>query len=352
MNILIIKLSAIGDVILALPFLEALRRTMPEARITWLVEEAAADVVLGHPALDRVLVLRRKAWIKEARRGRLGLAARELKDFLSQLRAEKYDLVIDLQGLFKSAIFTFLSRGRVRAGFDRSREFSHLWYNQRMPAYDRDRHAFARNLETAAFFGADPSSPLDLTAGVVFPKNAAAAQRAAELLAPAAGRRVALNPGARWPTKLWPAGHWRDLARRLADEPGVSVVLTGAAGDRELTEAIADGDARILNLAGATSLKELAEVFRECDAVVSPDTGPMHLAAAVGTPVTAIFGPTAPWRSGPYGSGHRVLYRNLACAPCFKRRCPDARCMVEIGVDEAIEAVRGILAENSPNAAS
>lgn len=346
MNILIVKLSAIGDVVLALPFLEALRRTWPRARITWLVEEAAAEVVLDHPALDRVLVVRRKAWLKEIRQGRLRRAARELKDFLSLFRAEEFDLVIDLQGLFKSAIFTFLSRGRTRVGFDRSRELSHLWYNRRMAPYDRDRHAYTRNLETAAFFGADLSLHPDLAEGLLLPRHEASAQRAAEFLAPARGRRVVLNPAARWATKLWPVRNWRDLARRLAGEPGVSVVLTGAPGDLDLTREISAGDARMLDLAGATSLKELAEVFRQSDLVVSSDTGPMHLAAAAGTPVVALFGPTAPWRSGPYGPRHRVLFRDLACAPCFKRRCRDIRCMAEIEVGHVHEAVRGILAED------
>lgn len=345
MNVLIVKLSAIGDVVLALPFLEALRRTWPQARISWLVEEAAAEVVLDHPALDRVFVLKRKAWLKQARQGRLRSAAREFAEFLGLLRAEEYDLVVDLQGLFKSAIFTFLSRGRVRVGFDRSRELSHLWYNRRMAAYDRDRHAYTRNLETAAFFGADPKLFPDLAAGLVLPRHEAAAARAAELLATAQGRRVVLNPAARWPTKLWPVSSWRDLAGRLAGELGVSVVLTGAPGDLGLTREIAAGDARMLDLAGLTSLKELAEVFRLSDVVVSPDTGPMHLAAAAGTPVAALFGPTAPWRSGPYGPRHRVLSRNLACAPCFKRQCRDIRCMAEIEAQDVYEAVRGILAE-------
>ena len=151
MNFLIIKLSAIGDVVLSLGFLEALRSAYPDARITWVVEEAASDIVLGHPALDRVIVSRRKRWGRNIKRGRIGAALNDISIFRQELRREKYDVVVDLQGLFKSGILAFLSRGRRKIGFHGTRELSWVFLNERLPAYNPDRHAAMRYLDVAKY---------------------------------------------------------------------------------------------------------------------------------------------------------------------------------------------------------
>ncbi len=335
MNILIIKLSAIGDVAQCQPFLEALRRSYPYARLTWLVEEAAADIVIDHPLIDSVLVSRRKTWIKQIKKGQIRRAVSEAIHFLKELRSERYDLVIDLQGLFKSAILALLSGGRQRLGFDRTRELSYLFYNRRMEPYDRDRHALLRYLDVAAFLGADVEE------NPVFrlPVNETAAKRAKQLLSPAGRPQVVINPMARWETKLWPIRSWIELVRRLTGD-SIQVVLTGGPQDRALCAVIARENSGTMDLTGQTSLKVLIEIFRSADLVVCPDTGPMHLAAGAGIPVVALFGPTAPWRTGPYGPGHTVLRRELECSPCFRKDCPEPRCMTELSVDQVYEAVR------------
>ena len=335
MNLLIVKLSAIGDVVQALGFLNAMRRSFPDARITWLVEEAAADVLRDHPFLDRVIVSRRKSWVRALKQGRAMEAVRGFRSFRRELRAESYDVVVDLQGLFKSAILTFLSGGRRRVGFDRTRELSYLFVNERMPAYDPDRHALLRYLDAAEYLGAKVTSPPDFG----LPVHEPSACSAAELLAGTSAPRVIVNTGAKWETKLWPVGHWRALCEQLAAESGIQLIMTGGPDDAAVNREIAEGLKGVLDLTGRTSLKVLAEVYRLSDLVITPDTGPMHLAAAVGAPVVALFGPTAPWRTGPFGPGHVVLRTGADCSPCFRKECPDPHCMTGLTAESVFRAV-------------
>ncbi len=155
---------------------------------------------------------------------------------------------------------------------------------------------------------------------------------------------VIMHPGARWPTKLWPTAHWARLAEWLAREKGFQVVITGSPGDRKSAQEIVDQtDLPLSNLAGCTSLSELAALLQKAHLAVTTDTGPMHLAAALGTPVAALFGPTAPWRTGPFGEGHEVVRLALDCSPCFRRQCPEPRCLMDLPVSAAQAAVEKIL---------
>ena len=339
MNILIVKLSAIGDVVMSLPFLEALRRRYPQGHITWLVEEAAADIVRDHPLLDRVLVSRRKYWIKNIKSGRLPSTWREVRVFLNELRDREYDLVVDLQGLFKSGILSFLSGGRRRIGFDRTREFSYLFVNERLAPYDPDKHALLRYLDVARYLGAEIGEDVLWS----FPVNQTAAEKAVLLLGEPSGPVVVINPGAKWETKLWPTGYWRELTRLLVEAGGVDLVFTGSRDEMAINADIADGIAGIRDLTGRTDLKVLAEVFRSSDLVICPDTGPMHLAAAAGAKVLAIFGPTAPWRTGPFGPGQTILRTGRECSPCFKKRCSHIDCMKEIKPEEVAQAAWALI---------
>jgi heptosyltransferase-1 len=156
--------------------------------------------------------------------------------------------------------------------------------------------------------------------------------------------QAVLHPGARWSTKLWPTDHWARLAEWLVRDKGFQVVITGSPGDRDLTaEIVAQAGVPLINLAGRTSLVELAALLQQARLAVTTDTGPMHLAAALGTPVVALFGPTAPWRTGPFGEGHEVVRLALPCSPCFRRQCPEPRCLTELSVAGAQEAVEKIL---------
>lgn len=357
MKILIVKLSAIGDVIHTLPALTSLRRHYPDAQIDWLVEEAAADLVQGHAALRRALVWRRREFIKLLKAGRLSSAGRLFFSLLLQLRDTRYDLIIDFQALLKSSLWIFLAKGRRKAGFGQGMEHSeksHFILDERIPAVSMEIHALDRGLILLQALGIPTVQVLyDLP----IEKEE---QRAAEELLAASGLRpdqpfVAINPVAKWPTKLWAAERFRELAERLLKK-GFQVVFTGSKEDRPfIDEMVGALSPSVTRLDGRTTLKVLAAVYRLASVVVSTDTGPMHLAAAVGTPVVALFGPTAPWRTGPYGKGHVVLRAGVGCSPCFSRSCKTTdlepmACMNRITVEQVVDAVTRLEAEKKSRA--
>ena len=341
MQVLIIKLSALGDVVQSLPVAMAIRRHDPLARIDWLVERPSAGLLLGHPAIDNVLISPRHDLRDDA-----VAALPEVGTFLGRLRSLRYDVVLELQGLIKSAIFARLVRGERKIGFRGGKEpLAALALNEPLPAYDPERHALERYLDileplgvlrpARPEFGINPS-----------PEHLAQAR---ELLG-AWGRDrplVVLHPVAQWDSKLWPLGHWIDLARRLRGQ-GLDLVLSGARADQAVTGAIAQGaGGGVLDLAGRTGLKELSAVLSLARLAICTDTGVMHLAAALGTPVVALFGPTSPGRTGPWGGGHAVLRLGLSCSPCFKRHCPEPRCLAGLPPENVAQAVAERLARGS-----
>jgi lipopolysaccharide heptosyltransferase I len=377
-RILLVKLSSFGDVLHSLPTLEAIRAAFPTAHITWLVEAAYAPLLAGHPALDEVWAVPRVRLGQRVGREEL----LNLMRLIRRIRNTHFDLVIDLQGLLKSAMWVALAKSLRKVGYDRTRELSYLALTERLPPYDPEAHAVWRYLNVARYLGAPPTLPrfrLGLTP--VFPDalyrflvkqglNAGAnlvfAQEVGRtpgsplqkeyafdeklVSAPPDRAFVVLHPGARWPTKLWPAASWARLADWLIREKALAVVITGSAGDRELANHIT-GQMRekALNLAGRTTLAELAGIMQKARLAVTADTGPMHLAAALGTRVVAIFGPTAPGRTGPFGAGHRVVRLELECSPCFQRRCPEPRCLLDLTPEAVKAAVEKSLSHSGNN---
>lgn len=350
MNILIVKLSALGDVTHTLPALIALRRAFPEARIDWLIEETAAPIIRGHAALDHALVWSRRRFSEALQSGRLGEAWRILQRFVRELRSTPYDLVLDFQALMKSGVWVLLSRGRRKVGFgrgmDRS-EGSYIFLTERVPAVSMEIHALDRGLMLLEAVGVS-RGPVEY--GFPIPSET---RRDVDRLLSAAGiapeqRIIALHPMTRWTTKLWSEQGFARVADGLIDH-GFRVVFTGAAGDAPVLDAVERRmQRRAVRLDGKVDLKGLAAVFERAAAVVSTDTGPMHIAAAVGTRVVALFGPTAPNRTGPYGPGHVVLQAGLPCSPCFSRQCrrPAAEplaCMTRQRPEAVIEAVLKIV---------
>ncbi len=334
LRILIVKLSSLGDVLHSLPTLEALRSIYPQGHITWLVEDTYAPVLAGHPALDEVWPVPRPRFQNDRFLGNVW----DVLQMARRLREEPFDLVIDLQGLLKSAVWVTLARSKRKLGYDRTRELSYLALTERLSPYDPEAHAVWRYLNVARHLGAPVVEPR-------FRLGLPLAEDVSHLVSGGGGRPlVILHPGARWPSKLWPSAHWARLADWLAGEKGFQVVITGSPGDRELAgKIVALTDTPLLNLSGRTSLADLAALLKEARLAVTTDTGPMHLAAALGTPVAALFGPTAPWRTGPFGEGHEVVRLTLPCSPCFQRQCPEPRCLTELTPELAREAVEKIL---------
>ncbi|MDZ4164699.1 MAG: glycosyltransferase family 9 protein [Smithellaceae bacterium] len=337
MNILLVKLSAIGDVVHTLPSLGALRRLYPQAHITWVVEEAAADLVISHPWLDQVIVLKRKSWLKNLRQGKITASIGEIKEFIGLLRARDYDLVIDFHGLLKSSLVVLLSGGKRKVGFDSYQELSGLFVREKVNE-DMGKHAVDRYLDLVRHLGANP-----LEVEFLLPCGEENKKRAKNLIEKGGIGEgepfVAVNPIALWETKLWPEERFARLCDLITGELGVRVVLTGTQGDR-MRRIASLVKIPVLDLTGQTSLKDLLCLYRMAKLVVTTDTGPMHIAAAAGTPVIALFGPTDPKRTGPYGAGHRILQREHSCRPCFKKKCDDPKCLLDLTVEEVFLEVK------------
>lgn len=345
MNILIVKLSAIGDVIHTLPAANAIRKHYPKAHITWLVEEAAYPLVANHPALDRVLLSERKHWIRNSAFG-------EIAGFIRQLRDTRYDLVLDFQSLLKSGVLTALARGKRKIGFDKGMEHaecSHIFFNERVPPVSMELHAMLRYMRLLAPLGID-SDHIEYR----LPIQDRDRLRAESLLAEdtfhfplSTSHLIAINPVAKWETKLWQNEKFAHLADSLTDKHQANIFFTGSPEDRQTVDDIQSQMKHAsLNLAGRTNLTELAALYEKADVLISTDTGPMHLGAAVGIPVVALFGPTAPWRTGPFGSGHRIIRSSQACSPCFKRKCPTMACMKEISAEQVLKAVENVIGKH------
>jgi len=337
MNILIVKLSAIGDIIHTLPSLAALRKLYPEANITWAIEDASSDLISDHPYLDRVIVSHRKQWINDLKKGRITKPIREIRNFINDLRKQPYDLVIDFHGLIKSAVLVLLSSGKRKLGYDSMQELSGLFVNEKIPE-DMNKHAIYRYLDFLRYLGADVEEPEFL-----IPIGEENKNRVEELLQrndiDKKGRFVAVNPVALWDTKLWADEKFAGLCDRIAKELKISVIFTGT--ERDKLEYIQSRmKTPSVNLGGETTLRDLAYLYQRSSLLITTDSGPMHLAAAMGTPVIALFGPTDPSRTGPYGKGHVVIRRELSCSPCFLKKCDSMECMPGITIEEVFNAVR------------
>jgi len=339
MNILIVKLSAIGDVIHTLPSLAALRKLYPEAHITWVVEEAAAGLVNNHPLLDAVLISRRKSWIKYLGKGEFSRPLREMRAFLRELRKRPYDLVIDFHGLLKSALIVLLSGGKRKLGYDSMQELSGLFYNEKIPE-DMNKHAVDRYLDFPRHLGAKIAK-----AQFILPSDNAAQARIQSLLEKyhlENKKFIAVNPVAYWETKLWNDEKFAGLADLIKTKLNMEVVFTGSE-KRSIEKITTRMQEKAVNLAGETTLPELAYLYQKALLLVTTDSGPMHLAAAVGTPVVALFGPTDPQRTGPYGDGHVIIRADLPCSPCLLKKCPTTKCMQDILPEQVMAAIKGKL---------
>jgi len=343
-RILVVKPSSLGDVVHALPAVAALRHGFPDAFLAWMVEEETAGIVAGNPHLDEVIVSSRKRWRREMKQGSSRLSAlREAWEFLKVLRTRRFDLVIDLQGLLKSAIPSFLSGAPFRLGYARAREMSPLFLTHKVSVDHRSMHAVDRYLEITRFLGLAVGEPEFYIA--VSPREKEAARGLLREGGIAAGETtVILNAPTRWQSKRWPNDRFAELGDRLSCCLQARIILTGGREDRGLAGEIACRMHRpSVVVAGRTNLKELCALLKEVDLMITCDSGPMHIAAALGTPTVALFGPTDPKRTGPYGGGHRVLQGRADCAPCFKRSCPENRCLQGITVEEVFSAAEEAL---------
>jgi len=346
MKILIVKTSAIGDVTHTLPALNAIRRMYPAALITWLIEEAAADIVMGHENVDRVLVAKRKSWIRDLKKIRWKIAIREIWAFIRALRDTQYDILIDFQGLLKSSIWIFLAHAKRKIGFGKGmqhQEGSYIFLNEHIPAINMDTHAVDRELYLLSKIGLNIPKEIRFAIPITDNDRIEIETLLYKKKVPKTKKLISIHPIVGWPTRLWIASRFSELADRLIDTYNATIIFTGSVVDqkaiREIQEKMKYSS---VMLAGETTLLTLAALYEKSRLIVTTDTGPMHIAAAINQPVVAIFGPTAPWRTGPYTKKARVIRANLDCMPCFKRNCKTHACMESIHVDDVLMGINAL----------
>jgi heptosyltransferase-1 len=342
-RVLIIKPSSLGDVVHALPVLAGLRAAYPQAHISWLVGTACAPLLEGHPLLDEVIPFDRRRFGQMLRSRAVGA---DFVRFVRDLWRRRFDLVLDLQGLLRSGFLAWVTGAGQRVGFAEARELAPAFYTQRVRCPTRDMHAVDKNLHLARTLGL-PVDPPAFPLGLRDEELAAFRQRLAQS-GRGVTRFIAVLPGARWATKRWRADRWGQLLNGLHAGGLPAAVLLGAPDDRDYADAIlASCAAPVVDLVGQTSLRELSAALALAELVLSHDSGPMHIAAALDKPIVAIFGPTNPVRTGPYCRSARVVALPLPCAPCYQRQCPlgHHNCMQQLDLEtvrrNVLELARG-----------
>lgn len=330
-RILIVKPSALGDIVHTLPVLNLLRRRFPEARISWLLGSAFADLLRGHPQLDEVVTFDRarfgKGWREPA-------AAVALVRFLRDLEKRRFDLVLDLQGLLRSGSLTALTRAPVRVGFSNARELAHLFYTHHVPVQTLEQHAIERYLSMCEAIGC-ARGPVEFRF-VTDEQDEAHVESLVGSSVPFA----VLLPGTNWATKRWPVERFASLVNPLRERMGLSSVVAGGKDVIDLAMRIAGAT----NVAGRTTLRQLVALLRRASLVIANDSGPMHIAAALGRPLVTMFGPTNPIRTGPYRRLDSVVRVEIPCSPCYARRCSHVSCMQWLQTEHVLDLARSQLA--------
>ena len=339
-KILVTRLSAIGDVVHALPVAYALRQKYPEAQIDWLVEAKAFPLVKLNPYLDNVILLPRKEWREMLKNDVVG-AVKSFFGFFKEMKRKNYDINLDLHGLFKSSLSSFLIKPGLRIGPADGKELSTLFYQAKIEIPDKTMHKVERNLHLASALGAEIDEVnygLKMTPVI---KSRVSRLFEAEKI-DRNKKLVAINPFTTWESKNWFLDRYFDLANQLI-EAGYYVIFTGGRSDKEAIDSFeALEKDSYSNLAGKTDLEELTEIYHRAALYIGGDTGPTHLAAAVGLPVISLMGPTDPETHGPYGEGHTVIQDNsLECIRCWDRHCSrKIQCMKSIGVEQVLRIAK------------
>jgi heptosyltransferase-1 len=322
-RILIIKPSAIGDVVHALPVLNLLRRRWPAAHISWMITPACAGLLEGHRQIDQLIRFDRKTF---GRGWRSPQTVGQIIEFRRQLGGENFDLVIDLQGLFRSGVMSSWTGAPVRVGSTAAREFGWLFYTHVAPVLTWNQHAIERYLIVAEFLGLG-RSPVEF----VFATDDADRAHVDHLLP--AGKPIAvLLPAANWATKRWPIEKFAALVEPLQKRFGLQAVLAGGPDAAAMAASLPGA----INLAGQTTLRQLTALLERAALVIANDTGPMHIAAALGRPLVTMFGPTDPVQTGPYARPETVLRLDIPCSPCYARRCSHISCLQWLNVEAVL----------------
>ena len=376
MRILIVRLSALGDIVHALPVLAAIKKAMPGAEVDWLVEESYASILSIAAGLRRRIIVRARQSFASPDAISFG-GVRGYHAAAKYLWNQDYDVALDLQGLIKSAIWARISFADRVVGFDeanlREPQAAFLYSETVTPHYrptgeqaDRptgeqanrptgqqavgspEQHVIWKNLSILEALKIDAGS-------IELPLAPQASPVTTAAIGAVGGRRgfIVLNPGAAWPNKRWPSEKFGALAASLRDRLGLPSLVTWGPSERELADAVASASSGAATLAPPTSVTDLAVLMRDAALVVSGDTGPLHIAAAMGTPVVGLYGPTWPERNGPWDPRDLVISRAGVCVCHHKREClRGAPCINEITLEEVVSASEARLRQGSGEAGS
>jgi heptosyltransferase I len=323
-KILIVKPSSLGDVIHSLPFLNAVKTCFPKSEIHWVIAKGFEGILESHPMINKLWVIDKDSW-KNIQNVKSTI--QEIKVLFKKLKQEKYDLAVDLQGLLRSGVLTGSTGAPVRIGFREAREGSNVFYTHKV-AGGKNIHAVDRYLKIAAFLGCNISEvrfPLYFNSSLITHHSSLPEDYAV------------IVPGARWKTKIWPAEKFGKIASLLP----VGSIIVGSKSDKAIADEIVSlSGGRAVSLAGKTNLRELMAVISRAKFIISNDSGPMHIAAALNVPVIALFGPTDPFRTGPYGKGHTIIREDIHCSPCFRKSCDEMKCMKDLSVEKVYGIIK------------
>lgn len=324
-RILIVKPSALGDIVHSMPFLYAVKKRFPWARIDWVVAHGLHTFLEGHPMINRLWVIKKDQWKKLSR---LRLTLSEINDLRQGLAAQHYDVCIDLSGLFRSGVISGFSKAPVRLGFKQSDEGSPFFYTHKIHG-SMKIHAIDRYLKIAEFMGCC----VDKVKYPFAPHN-----RFPEIMKALPDQYVIICPSAGKPANRWHASKFGALASML----GLPALVIASASESDIaTKVVNASKGNAVSIAGKTGLKDLLPVIGKAKYFICNDTGPMHIAAALNVPVFAIFGPANPVRTGPYGDIHTVIQKDLDCSPCYAHTpCSNYRCMEELSVAKVFDHIK------------
>jgi lipopolysaccharide heptosyltransferase II len=329
-RILIVLHGSIGDVTRALPLASLIRKGFPDVKLSWAVEAPSFPLVEHYPAIDEVIVFDRRHWW------------RGIWPFLRTIRGRRFDVVVDLQRHLKSGLISFFSGAPIRVGFNKAdgKEFNWLFNNRFIDAVGNTTPKILHYMKFAELLGI-PSQPIEWH----FELHSEEEKKIDILLDKRAKQYAVLFVGTRWQSKRWFPRQMADCARFLWENHNLEVILLGGKEDRGIADEVLNCySERVQNLVGRTSLRQAMGLIARAHVAVGPDTGLMHIAAAVGTPVVSLWGATSPARTGPYGFEDLVVQGRAACVPCYRRHCPIGHvCMQSIGGDEIQDKIASAL---------
>jgi heptosyltransferase-1 len=350
MRVLIVKMSSLGDIIHALPVLDYLHQVKPGIEVDWVVEEPFKDLLLGNPLVSQLHVVRTKVW---RRRPFARDTRAEVNDLKMALRGRHYDFLFDIQGNLKSGLVDWLAGVSDRLGFTDDvlqERINRLFTTRQIPLRRQDVHVSDHYLRIVSVpFGRD-FREMRLASDI--PTSPGDDHRAITLLATLDdGLVILFHCGTTWQTKFWQEERWAELAKALLTSHARATILFSWGNDRErqMVQRIAEAVGTGVRLLDRCSLKELVALLKKVDLVVGGDTGPLHLAAAVGTPTVSLYRSSDGLRSGPRGSHHQIVQSPLACTRCFKTVCErNDECQASITVDMMLAACQKALAPIGP----